>query len=75
MVKLLVFNAAALAETGLAVWLLGIPMEEMLPFGWAFVPVLLLLVNAVFILYDLSMNGLIVFYIRRLHPVIGKYLK
>ena len=74
-VKLLVFNAAALAETGLAVWLLGIPMEEMLPFGWAFVPVLLLLVNAVFILYDLSMNGLIVFYIRRLHPVIGKYLK
>ena len=50
-------------------------MEEMLPFGWAFVPVLLLLVNAVFILYDLSMNGLIVFYIRRLHPVIGKYLK
>lgn len=73
--KLLVFNAAALLETGLAVWLLGIPMEEMLPFGWAFVPVLLLLMNAVFILYDLSMNGLIVFYIRRLHPVIGKYLK
>ena len=31
--------------------------------------------NAVFILYDLALNGLIVFYIRRLHPFVRKYLK
>ena len=59
----------------LAVWLLVIPLAEMLPFGWPFIPVLLLLMNAVFILYDLALNGLIVFYIRRLHPFVRKYLK
>lgn len=69
--KLLVFNAAAVLEALLAVWLLGIPLAEMLPF----IPVLLLLMNAVFILYDLALNGLIVFYIRRLHPFVRKYLK
>lgn len=69
--KLLVFNAAAVLEALLAVWLLGIPLAEMLPF----IPVFLLLMNAVFILYDLALNGLIVFYIRRLHPFVRKYLK
>ena len=73
--KLLVFNAAAVLEALLAVWLLGIPLAEMLPFVWPFIPVLLLLMNAVFILYDLALNGLIVFYIRRLHPFVCKYLK
>lgn len=73
--KLLVFNAAAVLEALLAVWLLGIPLAEMLPFGWPFIPVFLLLMNAVFILYDLALNGLIVFYIRRLHPFVRKYLK
>lgn len=73
--KLLVFNAAAVLEALLAVWLLGIPLAEMLSFGWPFIPVLLLLMNAVFILYDLALNGLIVFYIRRLHPFVRKYLK
>ena len=72
--KLLVFNAAAVLEALLAVWL-GIPLAEILPFGWPFIPVLLLLMNAVFILYDLALNGLIVFYIRRLHPFVRKYLK
>ncbi len=73
--KLLVFNAAAVVEALLAVWLLAIPMEEIVPFGWPFLPVLLLLMNAVFVLYDLSMNGLIVFYIRRLHPFVHRYFK
>lgn len=73
--KLLVFNAAVGVEALLAIYLLHIPFDEILPFGWPFLPVLLLLLNAVFVLYDLSMNGLIVFYIRRLHPVVGRYFK
>ena len=73
--KLAVFNAAMVVETVAALWVLGIPVEEMLPYGWVTVPVFAILLNAVFVLYDLSMNGLIVLYIRRVHPAIGKYLK
>lgn len=74
-VKLLVFNAAMAVETLLAVFLLQIPMSEMLPFGWITAPILIVLLNTVFVLYDLSMNGLILLYIRRLHPIVAKYLK
>lgn len=73
--KLAVFNGAMLAESLLAVFLLGIPVEEMMPMGWISIPILFVLLNAVFILYDLSMNGLIVMYIRRLHPVVRKYMR
>lgn len=73
--KLAVFNTAMAAEALLAFFLLSLPIEEILPYGWGFLPVLLLLLNAVFVLYDLSMNGLIVFYIRRLHPLVGKVFK
>ncbi len=73
--KFLVFNVAIVLESLLAIFLLNIPMEEMLPFGWISIPILWILFNAVFVLYDLSMNGLIVMYIRRLHPAISKYLR
>ena len=73
--KFLVFNAAIVLESLLAIFLLHIPMAEMLPFGWISIPILWILFNAVFVLYDLSMNGLIVMYIRRLHPAISKYLR
>lgn len=74
-VKLLVFNSAMIAETILAFYLFSLPMEELMPFGWITIPIMLVLLNAMFILYDLSMNGLIVMYIRRLHPVVQKYLR
>ena len=37
--------------------------------------ILAVMLNAVFVLYDYSMNGLIVLYIRRLHPLVQKYIK
>ena len=73
--KLLVFNAAMVLETLLALFVLSLPMEEILPFGWISIPVFLILLNVLFVLYDLSMNGLIVMYIRRVHPAIRKYLR
>lgn len=73
--KLLVFNGAMVLETGLAILFLSIPVSELLLFGWVTIPVMLVLLNVLFIVYDFTMNGLIVFYIRRLHPVVGKYLK
>lgn len=73
--KLFVFNAAMIAEGAAAVLLLSIPLEEMMPYGWISIPVMLVLFNLVFVLYDRSMNGLIVMYIRRVHPAISKYLR
>lgn len=73
--KLVVFNAAMIAEGLLAVFLLSVPMEEMLPLGWISIPILLLLLNVIFVLYDFSMNGLIVMYIRRIHPAISRFLR
>lgn len=73
--KLAVFNAAMLAESLAAVFLLSIPVEEMMPFGWVTIPILLVLFNLFFVLFDFSMNGLIVLYIRRLHPFVRKYMR
>lgn len=73
--KLLVFNGAMIAEGLLAVFILMLPMEEMMPFGWVTIPLFLILLNVFFVLYDKSMNGLIVLYIRRLRPAIRKFLR
>ncbi|MBP3703986.1 MAG: hypothetical protein J6I98_00500 [Clostridia bacterium] len=73
--KLFVFNAAMIAEGAAAVLMLSVPLEEMMPYGWISIPVMLVLFNLVFVLYDRSMNGLIVMYIRRVYPAISKYLR
>ena len=62
-------------ETALAVWVLQIPLSEMEVFGKWSIPILAVMLNVVFVLYDYSMNGLIVLYIRRLHPLVQKYIK
>ena len=73
--KLLVFNGAMLAEGLLAAFVLHLPMEELLPFGLVTIPLFLVLLNVFFVLYDKSMNGLIVLYIRRVRPAIRKFLR
>ena len=75
LLKFLLFNAAMVLDAVLAIFLLGIPAEEFFEQGRFFAVFLLLAANAVFAVYDFCMNGLIVFYIRRLHPFVGKYLK
>ena len=70
-----VFNLAMALETALAVWILQIPLSEMEVFGKWSIPILAVMLNVVFVLYDYSMNGLIVLYIRRLHPLVQKYIK
>ena len=62
-------------ETALAVWVLQIPLSEMEVFGKWSILILAVMLNVVFVLYDYSMNGLIVLYIRRLHPLVQKYIK
>ncbi len=73
--KLLVFNAAVALEVLLSVYVLGIPFETLAFLGPLGPVVLLVLANAVFIVYDLALEGLIVQYLHRLHPRLGKILK
>lgn len=74
-VKLAVFNAAAVGEALLTVYVLGIPFEE-LPFLGSWGPVVLLgLANVVFILYDWVLRGLIAQYYRRFHGKLARYFR
>ena len=70
-----VVSVLAILETTMAVWVLQIPLSEMEVFGKWSIPILAVMLNVVFVLYDYSMNGLIVLYIRRLHPLVQKYIK
>lgn len=65
--KLLVFNAAVLAEMLIAIYLLGIPMES-ISFLGKFTPVVMLvLLNVVFLIYDRALDGLIALYFHKIH--------
>lgn len=73
--KLAIFNAAAISEALLTVFVLGIPWEE-LPFLGHWGPVvLLLLANLVFVLYDFALAGVIREYYRRFHKMMAKLFK
>lgn len=77
-VKLAVFNAGAVSEALLTVWILGVPVEEFteIPFVGAYGPaVLLLLANLVFVLYDFALAGVITQYYRRFRRMIARYLR
>ena len=65
--KLAVFNAAVVFEGLISVYLLKIPFEFLDGLGKLTIPVLLVLANAVFILYDYALDGLIVKYLRHVH--------
>ncbi len=73
--KLLIFNAAIVAETLLAVFVLGIPWETIEFLGKATPLVLLLLANLVFVLYDRALNGLIALYFRKFSRQVRRLLK
>ena len=73
--KLLVFNAAMIADYFLAVYLLQIPQEDFMLFGVSIPLLLLLLGNVVFVIYDYALFGLVVMYCRRIRDKLHKYLK
>ena len=69
------FNAAAVLEVLLSVYVLGIPFESLSILGPWGPAVLLVLANLVFLLYDFAMDGLIVQYLRRFHDRLGRLLR
>lgn len=73
--KLGLFNVAAVGEALLSVYVLGIPFESFGILGPIGPVLLLVLANVVFVVYDLALEGLIVQYLHRLHPRLGKLLR
>lgn len=64
-VKLLLFNAAAVAAYMVIIYVFGIPFDEMEEYGKYSVFLLLAMGNIIFILYDYCMTSLITLYYQR----------
>ena len=75
LLKFAVFNAAVIGAYFAALWLLSVPEDAFVIFGVNLPWVLLILANAVFILYDFALSGLVVNYFKRLHPIVKKLLQ
>jgi hypothetical protein len=67
-VKLLIFNVCAVAVYFMMTVFVGLP-EKLFNYG---MPVLLVLINAVFILYDIALSRLIVTYFHRIRKIIRR---
>ncbi len=75
LIKLLVFNAAAIADFFIVTFIFSIPMGIVTEWGeWA-LPLLLLVANVIFIFYDSLLMGIVHFYYTSLHPTAKKFLK
>ena len=74
-IKLFVFNAAAVGSFFVVTLILEIPASEFSIFGVYLPYVFLLAGNVFFILYDLSINVFVRFYVQRLtNALFGRYL-
>lgn len=69
--KYLYFNAAAIGAVVLASKILGLPVDDGTLGRW-FIPVMLLLGNTCFFIYDLTLTRFIPMYMSRLQPVLRK---
>ena len=67
LVKFIVFNVAAVIVGCLGVWLFGVSGDEYSEFGKITIPMLLVLANLMFIVYDLALtkNGVLVEWVAR----------
>lgn len=73
--KLVVFNVAAVSGYLIVVVLNLLPVGSFQLFGISLPWVFWLVGNGVFVLYDIAMTGVILFYIKRLHPTFRKWLR
>lgn len=64
-VKLLLFNVAAVAAYAVIIYVFGIPFDEMEQYGKYSVLILLAMGNVIFVLYDYCMTSLITLYYQR----------
>ena len=74
-IKLLIFNAAMVAAFYIGILLLGIPKDSFVLFGVYLPWVFLLLGNAFFFVYDLSVTKLVTIYLVKYHDRVNKATK
>lgn len=75
LLKLLVFNAAVILVYFIFASLFGISLEDFKALGKYGAVIFLLLGNAVFVLYDIAVSRMAMFYIGTLHKRVKKMLK
>ena len=73
--KFAVFNVAVVACFFLAVNFLQLPEDSFTVFGIYLPCVFLILGNAVFLIYDIALSGLVATYVEKLHHRVTKTLK
>ena len=73
--KFAVFNVAVVACFFLAVNFLQLPVDSFTVFGIYLPWVFLILGNAVFLIYDIALSGLVATYVEKLHHRVTKTLK
>ena len=73
--KFAVFNVAVVACFFLAVNFLQLPEDSFTEFGIYLPWVFLILGNAVFLIYDIALSGLVATYVEKLHHRVTKTLK
>ena len=73
--KFAVFNVAVVACFFLAVNFLQLPEDSFTVFGIYLPWVFLILGNAVFLIYDIALSGLVATYVEKLHHIVTKTLK
>ena len=73
--KFAVFNVAVVACFFLAVNFLQLPEDSFTVFGIYLPGVFLILGNAVFLIYDIALSGLVATYVEKLHHRVTKTLK
>lgn len=75
LIKLIVFNACILIYYKLSVSILGISFEDLGAIGEYGIYIFWAAANIVFVLYDIAVSRMSMFYIARLHPKISKMFK
>lgn len=73
--KAVVFNAAVVAAYLIIVYIFGIPIEDIDKHGAKMIPMLLLLGNTMFVLYDICITRLVTLYIKKWQKKFRKLFK
>lgn len=72
--KLVLFNVAMVAAFVVSIYVLAVPLSSFTIAGVYLPGALLLLGNVAFLFYDYAINGVVIFYFRRLHNFVHKWL-
>ncbi|MBQ5824667.1 MAG: hypothetical protein IIW48_07645, partial [Clostridia bacterium] len=74
-IKLLIFNAAAVAGYLFSTYVLGIPFDDMGGLGKYGILILLVVANAVFVAYDIMLTKFIMLYLNKFRKSFRKIFK